>query len=103
MQWLGGASYITAAVVTLVNGRTPTLAFIAAALTGWLVIVVHVESRSSDLDEASRETTNGWTTAHSARAVETIGALRELAFYAGVMRLALIMFGFLLMSWTLLP
>lgn len=100
MHWLGGASYITAAIVTLASGRTPMLAFIAGALTAWLAIVVYVETRSASLEHAS---SNGWTGAHSVRAVETIGAIRQLAFYAGVMRLALIMFSFLLMTWTLLP
>jgi len=76
------------------------LAFIAGALTAWFAIVVYVETRSTNLEHAS---SNGWTGTHSVRAVETIGAIRQLAFYAGVMRLALITFSFLLMTWTLLP
>ncbi len=100
MHWLGGASYITAAIIALASDRTPMLAFIAGALTVWLAIAVYIETRSATPDDVS---SNGWTGAHSVRAVETIGAIRQLAFYAGVMRLALIMFSFLLMTWTLLP
>ncbi len=100
MHWLGGASYITAAVVTLANGRTPTLAFIATALTGWLVIVVYVETHSQTPEEGA---SNGWTGGRSARSVETIAAIHQLAFYAAVMRHALTLFSFLLMTWTLLP
>ncbi|MDW3176119.1 MAG: hypothetical protein R8J94_01895 [Acidimicrobiia bacterium] len=100
MHWFGGASYITAAVISLANGQHPMLAFIAAALTAWLAIAVYVETRSTTPEVA---TTNGWTGSHSIRAVETINAIRQLAFFAALMRLALVFFSFLLVTWTLLP
>jgi len=100
MHWFGGASYLTAAVVTLVHGRTPTLAFVATILTMWLAIAVCVEARSTTPEVAPA---NGWTDAPSIRAVETVIAIRQLAFFAGVMRMGLVFFSFLLMAWTLLP
>ena len=99
MHWLGGASYITAVVVTVSEGRTPMVTFIAVALATWLAIVVLVEARAT----TTPEPVDGWTGALSGRAVETVGAIRQLAFYAAFMRLALVFFGFLLMTWTLLP
>ena len=99
MHWFGGASYITAAVVSISNGHTPMVAFIAGTLTAWLAIAVFVEGQATMPNEVS----DGWTGSLSTRAVETVSSIRQLAFYAALMRLALVFFSLLLMTWTLLP
>lgn len=101
MHWFGGASYAAAAVLSLTSGRSPMLAFIAVALMVWLVIAVMVEGSATSPFEISDS--DGWTTSMSTRAADSVKAIQQLAFFAALMRLSLIYFSFLLMSWTLLP
>lgn len=99
MHWAGGITYAAAAVFSLVDGRPPTIAIIAICLGVWLFVAVAVEDRATPVLVKP----DGWTGAMTTRATDTITAMRAVAFYAAWLRLSLIFFSFLLMSWTLLP
>ena len=100
MHWFGGASYITAATISLWSGHHPMLAFVAIMLMSWLAVVVVIESRTAV--EIQPVETNGWTAARSTQVVATISAIMQLAFVASLIKLSLIFFSVLLTSWTLL-